>query len=60
MEGIVGDFVNAEMAEESDVKDATQERRFEGWGRIERVGRSGRECVSHPCALGVLWQTSSL
>ena len=60
MEGIVGDFVNAEMAEKSDTKDGTQEWGSEGWGRIERVGRGGRECVSYqvvmplPCALGIL------
>lgn len=47
MEGIVGDFVNAEMAEESDIKGATQERGSEGWGRVEWVGRNGRERVSH-------------
>lgn len=46
MEGTVGDFVDAEMAEKSDTKDGTQEWGSEGWGRIERVGRGGRECLT--------------
>ena len=39
-------LVSSDVVREPDIKDASQELGFEGWGEIEWVGRTRRECVS--------------
>lgn len=66
--------VSSNVVREPDIKDASLELGFEGWGETKWVGRTRRGCVlgqgvmlavlsgpcPHPHALSVPWWTPSL